>query len=995
MERAVQGSRGAVKHLHALLSERQRRWQQLHERELSAFGAKEHRGGGGAGAELAPLCKSLFPEQPSFVQATLRDYQVVGVRWMVSQFESGLGGILADEMGLGKTIQTLAFLAHLKAEGVLTGPALIVTPLSVLQNWANEARRFTPQLRVLKMAGTRAERDRLMTNPALGRGEFDILLSTYETIIAEERLFINSLTFSALIIDEGQRLKNPTCQLARALTRVKTPCRLLLTGTPIQNNLSELAALLGFCLPTALASDDAAASVSAAWDVSGKAACSGESLLALRALLGPLMLRRMKSDVEKTLLGRVESTIYVPLAPLQAAWYSRMQRQSAGDGLDDLISRSRLTALWSQLTKVVNGGPKQILITFDKDKVLSLSAARNAQGAQFVKLQAAPTLGPDGARLEAELRALTGPALTASSAKLAVLEPLLRRLHAAGSRVLLFSQFVDTLSVVREAVTSWFGPVCSYLDGASSSLDRELDVRAFNAAGSRSFIYLISTRAGGVGLNLQSADAVVLFDQCYNPTVDLQAIGRAHRIGQSKQVRVFRLVTEDTAEERAIDAAARKTFLSDVVVAGAGDAAPELGDSLSIEEMWRVVMGAAPGAPPSEYPGHVFSAAELDSLVDRALAGEAVVRRPGPRPPRRSLEGGERAEAPKRPRGRPPKSSQEEAIEMEEEEEAAGGGGAETAPLVRVRAAPSRFEPPPQLVKSCAAAATKPILNFDECQSCGDGGELLCCDYCPRTFCLPCLDMRKAPSKGLWRCPCHRCDGCDRSAMEAGGKLFHCTECTTVNCFDCTSASVIDVMTDPRGVPRATQRLAQFERRNTPSLHMFAFATCVDCAPDVAAAEAAAAERAARYREKQEKGGDAATKNVVDVDALPQVHSSFLACSNEEIRACVESWTGRKGQQTRRVLVALLSPDALQACIKALQAGKPLPMRPEGTAVAVSKLPHKRVTVKPRLPLGNAAARENAGPAVAAPAPAACHTPPPPPMPLMCGTPPPPPLPAA
>eukprot|EP00798_Chlamydomonas_sp_ICE-L_P009259 gene9259-16409_t len=378
---------------------------------------------------------------------------VEGIRWMLSQFESGVGGILADEMGLGKTIQTLAFLAHLQKGGV-QGPHLIV-------------------LRIVKVAGSRSERDRTLSNPLIAQGDFDVMITTYEyvfdiminmyeTVQSEERLFMNTLLFTTLTIDEGQRLKNSTCLLSKALTRVATPFRLLLTGTPIQNNLAELAALLGFCLPQIMAHDNIAASVAAAWSIKEGAADGGVALLALRSLLQPLMLRRMKADVEKSLLPKIDSTLFVPLAPLQAQWYSRLLHHAAegGNGLGDLMSRDRLTALWIQLRKahwysrllhhaaeggnvlgdLMSGDPLTALWIQLRKKLDAMRSMRNAEGAEFIKFVTAPTLGRNGAALEAELRSLVGPTLITSSAKLVLLEALLRRLKASGSRVLLFSQ---------------------------------------------------------------------------------------------------------------------------------------------------------------------------------------------------------------------------------------------------------------------------------------------------------------------------------------------------------------------------------------------------------------------------------------------------------------------------------------------------------------------------------------------------------------------------
>ena len=845
--REAQRGLTAIRAGHCQLRSRQLLWLSAHSAALASFGyfapPAEQR------PPPPPLVSALFPEAPSYVHATLRSYQVAGIRWLLSQHEAGVGGILADEMGLGKTIQTLAFLAHLKAGG-RPGPHLIVTPLSVLQNWANEARRFTPSLRVVKVAGSCAERDRTLQNPDIGRGDFDVMLTTYETVVAEERLLVNTLRFSTITVDEGQRIKDSKGILAKALARVRTPFRLLLTGTPIQNNLGELAALLGFVLPDALSGKEASSAVVSAWHVREGATDGGAALLSLRALLAPLMLRRMKADVETTLLPKIEVIVYVPLQHMQAAWLNRMLNVAAADGLRELLDRNKLRALWSQLRKILHGGPKQVLHTYERQKALAARSARNAEGAEFVSRLAAPSLGPGGAALEAELRGLVGEALISSSSKLTLLSTLLARLHAAGSRVLLFSQYTETLDVVEEALSAQFGAdKLLRLDGSTSLLDREMSVRLFNAPGSAFFAYLISTRAGGVGLNLASADSVIMYDSCGNPQVDVQAIARAHRIGQKKQVRVYRLITEGTAEERTIDASNRKLFLSDVVVAGAGGAGGAAGeegegglDDLSVDQMWSVVLGSAIGQLPSAHTGVDFTPDAAAALVTRAMAGEAVVRRPEA-PPRAppapapvadvaaaldeiyGLESPEAAPRPLRLHDAPSpipltfaqrKEAAERAVMLE--------GGRDS----RTRAPPNRFTPPRSLLEKTTRTA-RPLDHFDQCAECNCSGLLVCCDFCPLVFCLSCLGMQKPP-KGRFRCPCHSCFTCDRSAMQGGGKLFHCTSCVLVTCFDCTLYQVLETV----GGPQSLARFAEFQRR-AAAVHFYAFAPCADCAETVAA----------------------------------------------------------------------------------------------------------------------------------------------------------------
>ena len=247
------------------------------------------------GAVAAPL--TIGAAEP-YVKAALRPYQVDGVNWLLRQYAAGTGGILGDEMGLGKTIQTLAFLAALKHAG-LPGPHLVVTPLAVLQNWANELKRFTPGLSFVKVHGGLSERDRLLTDDAVLNARFDVYLTTYDTLRAEEAFFTEGLLFHTITIDEGHRLKNEASSLCASLGRISVPFRLLLTGTPLQNNLHELWALLSYILPGVLVAADekfdrAASLHGGSMDRDGVARA--------RNLLECLMIRRVKSQVESSLV---------------------------------------------------------------------------------------------------------------------------------------------------------------------------------------------------------------------------------------------------------------------------------------------------------------------------------------------------------------------------------------------------------------------------------------------------------------------------------------------------------------------------------------------------------------------------------------------------------------------------------------------------------------------------------------------------------------------
>ena len=607
-------------------------------------------GGAAVLAKAKPL--TIGAHEP-YIKAQLRAYQCEGVNWLLAQYAVGTGGILGDEMGLGKTIQTLAFLSRLKAAG-LPGPHLVVTPLAVLQNWANELKRFTPELSFVKIYGSASERDRLLNSAAVVQAEYDVYLTTYDTLRAEEAFFTEAFLFHTITIDEGHRLKNEASSLCASLARLPIPFRLLLTGTPLQNNLHELWALLSYILPGTLSSES--------FDGAARVGLDGgqmdhSAVAQARLLLESLMLRRVKSQVETSLLPKVEYVLKPPLMPLQRAWYRRLlQTASADDVLEGggleggggsggsdgsdgsgLLTVAQLQSRLMQLQKVCNH-PKAIALTIDRDRAAAAAKHAAAAGSSFIKLPPMDSshLSAAAREDEATLRALVGPSLIAASGKLAMLDRLLVRCKAAGSRALIFSQYTLSLDVLEEYVADrWGARGRAYfrLDGTTNRIAREMDMRSFNAPGSEAFLYLISTRAGGQGINLATADVVVLYDTCYNPQVDLQAQDRAHRIGQTKQVKIYRLISPSTFEERVLLRARQKLLLDALVIKKAGeggagvalleaaDEGDEGGDmgKLSVQELYRMLShGADAVFDPTADLRPPPTAEEIDAMLDAA-----------------------------------------------------------------------------------------------------------------------------------------------------------------------------------------------------------------------------------------------------------------------------------------------------------------------------------------------------------------------------------------
>jgi len=571
-------------------------------------------------------------KSPPFVHAVLRSYQVKGVNWLLSRYAFGTGCIMADEMGLGKTIQTLSFIAALQHEGV-PGPHLVVTPLAVLQNWANEINRFTPDLTHVKIHGSMKERDRLLSRNDVTEGEFDIYLTTYDTFLSEEAFFTESFLFNTVTIDEGHRLKNISCKLCKGLARLNSPFRVLLTGTPLQNCLAELIALLQYILPSVSLHEHLLLPPTT---VQGETKSLDRLLISqARDLLEACMIRRIKSEVEASLLPKIEYVLKPPLTRLQRKWY-RSFLESNGIVAMGLLTKFQLMCKVLQLGKVANH-PKTFALTYDRERKKNADMAKRAHGSMFVKLDTGDVpQTPEAIASEAELRGLVGEKLVNSSGKLALLDRLMLAKRKCGSRVLVFTQFTLTLDVLEEYVKHRFGSIgVAYLrlDGNTGRIQREMDMRSFNKPGCGIFCYLISTRAGGQGINLASADTVVLYDTCWNPQVDLQAQDRAHRIGQKKQVVIYRLIAENTVEERVFARARQKMVLDALVIKkrvggnGPADALIDDGEEegeeemakLSVDELWNMLsQGASKVFDPAVDKAEDYDAKDYDRLISEA-----------------------------------------------------------------------------------------------------------------------------------------------------------------------------------------------------------------------------------------------------------------------------------------------------------------------------------------------------------------------------------------
>ncbi|KZV70252.1 hypothetical protein PENSPDRAFT_743561 [Peniophora sp. CONT] len=473
----------------------------------------------------------VFEESPPFIHGEMRAYQIQGLNWMCSLHHNGLNGILADEMGLGKTLQTISFLAYLKHVRDVHGPHLVVVPKSTLQNWAREFEKWAPSFNVLSLAGSKDERAELIASRLLPQ-DFDVCITTYELCLIEKSA-LKKLSFEYIVIDEAHRIKNVDSILSQIVRAFTSRGRLLITGTPLQNNLKELFALLNFIAPEIFSdySDLEAFLHKDEGEGDGDDEKSKKVVEALHKILRPFLLRRVKADVEKSLLPKKEINIFIPLTEMQRKWYRSVLEK-------DIDAVNGLTGKKEGKTRLMN------------------------MVMQLRKVTCHPYLF-DGA--EPGPPYTTDEHIVENAGKMVILDKLLRRMKEKGSRVLIFSQMSRMLDILEDYCLFREYKYCR-IDGGTAHEDRIAAIDDYNKPDSEKFIFLLTTRAGGLGINLTTADIVVLYDSDWNPQADLQAMDRAHRIGQTKQVYVYRFVTEDSVEERMLERAAQKLRLDQLVI---------------------------------------------------------------------------------------------------------------------------------------------------------------------------------------------------------------------------------------------------------------------------------------------------------------------------------------------------------------------------------------------------------------------------------------------
>nr|POE56809.1 chromatin structure-remodeling complex subunit snf21 [Quercus suber] len=506
-------------------------------------------------------------QSSNLIGGTLKEYQIKGLQWMLSLYNNNLNGILADEMGLGKTIQTISLITYLIEKKRQPGPYLVIVPLSTLTNWNSEFEKWAPSVNRIVYKGPPTQRK--TQQQQIRYGQFQVLLTTYEFII-KDRPILSKVKWLHMIVDEGHRMKNAGSKLSSTITQYyHTRYRLILTGTPLQNNLPELWALLNFVLPNIFKSvksfDEWFNTPFANTGGQDSMALSEEEqLLVIRRLhkvLRPFLLRRLKKDVEKDLPDKTEKVIKCSFSALQAKLHKQLithQKIIVNDSTGKKANLRGLSNMLMQLRKLCNH--------------------------PFVFEEVEDQMNPSR---------VTNDMIWRTAGKFELLDRILPKFQATGHRVLMFFQMTAIMNIMEDFLRM---RDISYLrlDGSTKADDRSELLKQFNAPDSPYFCFLLSTRAGGLGLNLQTADTVIIYDSDWNPHQDLQAQDRAHRIGQKNEVRILRLISSGSVEEKILERARYKLDMDGKVIQAGKFDNKSTNDER--DEMLRVMLESAEAA---------------------------------------------------------------------------------------------------------------------------------------------------------------------------------------------------------------------------------------------------------------------------------------------------------------------------------------------------------------------------------------------------------------
>ncbi|KAL0028186.1 hypothetical protein WJX79_000439 [Trebouxia sp. C0005] len=548
---------------------------------------------------------------PQFLNGRmLRDYQELSLKWMMNNWGNKTNCILGDEMGLGKTAQSISTLEFQRQLCNIPGPFLIVAPLTTLGHWQREVETWT-SMNVVLYNGSAADREIIRdhefrykssssykgktTRAAAGLLKFDVLLASYEMVRKDRKVF-QDIDWETVIIDEAHRLKNTTSDTRAAVAGMTIQWLLLLTGTPVQNNMRELFGLMN------LLDDEKYGDEEEFFEKFGgdKDAISLEQVQALQEEMRPILLRRMKEDVEN-LPEKEEVVVWVQLTHQQRAYYKALYSNQIGALLNGCNAKNL---------------PNLRNLAMELRKVCCHPFLCNGLEEDFaVKRHAA---GDAGSELDL---------LVQSSGKMLLLHKLLPKLKAEGHKVLIFSQFKIMMDVLEDSLRLRKYPV-ERIDGSVSSRDRQAAIDRYSRNEADSFVFLLSTRAGGQGITLTAADTVIIYDSDWNPQNDLQAMARCHRIGQSKEVTIYRLVCKDTYEQQVFECSSRKYGLDEAILGSMNSCGDPEQDSKKIADLLKYGAHSLVGRE-NEAKQEEEAFAEED--IDQILAGRSEKRQIGSR----------------------------------------------------------------------------------------------------------------------------------------------------------------------------------------------------------------------------------------------------------------------------------------------------------------------------------------------------------------------------
>mmetsp|Transcript_1513 Transcript_1513/g.2056 ORF Transcript_1513/g.2056 Transcript_1513/m.2056 type:complete len:788 (-) Transcript_1513:75-2438(-) len=568
---------------------------------------------------IAGGARPIFIQPPNLAKGCLlKDYQLEGVRWLVSLFENGVSGILADEMGLGKTIQVIAMIAHLLTQNV-SGPFLVVAPLATLPNWVREIEKWLPDQPVVRYHGPVSIRDEFLRgvmNPKNKKNlDFPIVVTSYEVAIKDQNKLTKMGQWTYLIVDEGQRLKNHRCTLLSSLKRLKSQNRLLLSGTPIQNNLDELWSLLNFVNPSIF--DEL--SVFQSWfgfrDIGQRhrGATNEEEILLeqrknatvtkLHEILRPFLLRRIKKDVLLDMPPKKEIVVFSGLSALQKGY---------ADMIEQGILRDQLIAQGIEMGRTLSQTNNQ------------MNHRKNVNHPFLFGEPLDPASGSPIGTAHPHL-------LIKASGKFALLDRMLNRLFNDKHQVLIFSQMTALLNVIEDYLIYRNWKYCR-IDGSTNIDDRQRQMDIFNAektsgqdggrneSDDRYFCFLLSTRAGGLGINLTCADTCIIFDSDWNPHQDSQAMDRCHRIGQTRPVAVYRLLSVGSVDIEMMEKALSKKKLERMAIAGGGFKKPgTTHEKMDIKQLAGLLTDDIQGLQDKTTDDLMISDEEFDRIMDREV----------------------------------------------------------------------------------------------------------------------------------------------------------------------------------------------------------------------------------------------------------------------------------------------------------------------------------------------------------------------------------------